>query len=883
MVTGESLLHYRLAEKIGEGGMGAVWRATDSTLGRDVAIKVLPAEFASDPERLARFEREAKVLASLNHPNIAAIYGFHEANGVRFLAMELVPGEDLAERLKKGSVPFSEAMEIAGQIAEALEAAHDQGVIHRDLKPANVRLTPEGKVKVLDFGLAKALETATTSSPGRDPAMSPTITSLGTVAGVILGTAAYMSPEQARGKPVDKRADIWGFGCLVFEMLSGARPFEGETISDTLAAVLAKDPDWTKLPATIPARVREILQRCLEKDVKRRLRDVHDLRIELAETGGQGGLSRSPGLSPSVPSRTPMLLITTAVAVISLAVAAWALTRSAPPAAASRLTRLSIARPENPGSTGPGTFALAPDGSAVVFSLAKETGEGYLWIRDLDDPVGRVIQGTDNAFYPFWSPDSKQIAFFADGKLKRVPRAGGAVQRVCDAANGRGGAWSQSGMIVFAPNPYSPLFKVSADGGVPEAATKLDATGGTNSHRFPCFLPDGRHFTYGVLPEIQPNLYPVALASLDEPVGKRLLDSRAAPRYAAPGYLIFARDQAVVAQRIDLETLTMVGEVIPLVDRPSVVGSVTGAPIVDCAGNGTIVYDGIDRRPTDVVSVSRDGRPIKTILRHPAAAGGSVLSNRGDRLAMLDFSEEGSALWIADLSAGTAGRVTRPDQTVFGISWMPDDTRVVSNVTDGRNRVLMSIDSRSGAQRVVRKMDGWEVPTSIAPDGTVLLDKLISGSLNDIVYVPRGEGTDTPAYLATPANEGNAAISPDGRVVAYTSDASGRQELYLDTFPGHGEARRVSTEGGTGATWRADGRELYFGSGRTLLACDVKTSPSIEVGKPHALFALPKGDVRGAASGPNGDVFYFLLPVGENPSNLTVVQNWAAQLGKQGD
>src|SRR5882672_3613948 len=270
IAAGASLLHYRLVEKLGEGGMGAVWRASDSTLGRDVAIKILPAEFASDPERLARFEREAKVLASLNHPNIAGIYGLHEAGGVRFLAMELVPGEDLAERLKAGRVPFSEAMEIAGQIAEALEAAHDQGIVHRDLKPANVRLTPDGKVKVLDFGLAKALESATTSSPGRDAAMSPTITSLGTVAGVILGTAAYMSPEQARGKPVDKRADVWAFGCLVFEMLSGARPFEGETISDTLAAVLAKDPDWSKLEPTTPRRVRELLQRCLEKEVKKR-------------------------------------------------------------------------------------------------------------------------------------------------------------------------------------------------------------------------------------------------------------------------------------------------------------------------------------------------------------------------------------------------------------------------------------------------------------------------------------------------------------------------------------------------------------------------------------------------------------------------------------
>jgi serine/threonine protein kinase len=878
--TGTSLLHYRLAGKIGVGGMGEVWRATDATLGRDVAIKILPAEFASDPERLARFEREAKVLASLNHPNIAGIYGLHEANGVRFLAMELVPGEDLAERLKSGAIPFTEAMEIAGQIAEALEAAHDQGIVHRDLKPANVRLTPEGKVKVLDFGLAKALETATTSSPGRDIAMSPTITSLGTVAGVILGTAAYMSPEQARGKPVDKRADVWGFGCLVFEMLSGVRPFEGETVSDTLAAVLAREPDWSKLPAATPPRMVELLRRCLEKDVRRRLRDVHDLRIEL----GDSNRTSESGVSVVVPSSTSrgnkVAVPAVALAIVALGLAAWALTRSAPPAATARLTRTSIARPENPGISGPGTFALAPDGSAVVFALAKDNGESYLWIRDLDDPVGRVIPGTENATYPFWSPDSRHIAFFADGKLKRVPCAGGTAQRICDAANGRGGAWSPSGMIVFAPNPYSPLFKVSADGGVPEAATKLDAPGGVNSHRFPSFLPDGKHFLYGVLPEVQPNLYPVCVASLDDVTGKRLLDSRTVPRYAPPGYLIFSRDQAVVAQRIDLGALTMVGTVIPLTDRPAVAGTVTGAPCVECARDGTIVYDEIDRRPTDVVAVGRDGRTIKSVLHHPGAAGGAVLSHRGDRMVMLDFSEQGSTLWIADLSAGTEGRMTPPDQTISGAAWTPDDGKIVANSSGAGTRVLVAIDARSGGQRPVRTMEGWEVPTSIAPDGTILLDKLISGGLNDLIYIPRGEGTGDTAYLATPANESSGVFSPDGRLVAYSSDASGREEVYLDTFPEHTQARRVSTDGAIGALWRGDGKELYIFAGRAVLACDVSTSPSITVGKPHLLFDLPAIDARGVAVAPDGHQFYLMMPVGENPSALTVVQNWAAQLEK---
>jgi Tol biopolymer transport system component len=618
------------------------------------------------------------------------------------------------------------------------------------------------------------------------------------------------------------------------------------------------------------------LQRCLEKDVRRRLRDIHDVRIEL-ERGSTNG-----SMSPAVVKgrSTPVASIAIGVAIVSLAVAGWAFTRPAPSTAPARLTRLSITRPENPGNMGPGTFTIAPDGSAVVFTLAKETGESYLWIRDLVDPVGRAIQGTENAAYPFWSPDSRQIAFFADGKLKRVPRAGGSIQGVCDAPNGRGGAWSQLGTIVFAPNPYSPLFKVSADGGIPEAATKLDATGGVNSHRFPCFLPDGKHFIYGVLPELQPNLYPVGVASLDDPTGKRLLVSRAAPRYAPPGYLIFARDQAVVAQRIDLDALKMVGEIFPLVDRPEVAGVVTGTVSVDCARDGTIVYDETDRRPSDVVAVGRDGRPIKTMLRHSGVAGFPVLSHRGDRLSLLDFSDGGSAIWIVELSTGTEGRLTPSDRLFFGSAWAPDDTQLVANTTEAGKRVIASIDARSGTQRVVHAEDIWQVPTSIAPDGTLLMDMLVSGRLTDIVYVPRGEAAETRAYLATPASENSASISPDGRVVAYTSDASGRQEVYLDTFPEHTASRRVSTDGASGATWRVDGRELYFVSGRTLLACDVRTAPSIEVGKPHALFDLPTLDGRGVASAPDGNTFYLLLPVGENPSSLTVVQNWSAQLEK---
>jgi serine/threonine protein kinase/Tol biopolymer transport system component len=884
MVTGDSLLHYRVVEKIGIGGMGEVWRATDSTLGRDVAIKILPAEFASDPERLARFEREAKVLASLNHPNIAAIYGFHEANGIRFLAMELVPGEDLAERLKKGTVPFSEAMEIAGQIAEALEAAHDQGIVHRDLKPANVRLTPDGKVKVLDFGLAKALETfTTTSGSGRDAAMSPTITSLGTVAGVILGTAAYMSPEQARGKPVDKRADVWGFGCLVFEMLSGSRPFEGETISDTLAAVLAKDPDWSKLEATTPPRVIELLKRCLEKDVKKRLRDVHDLRIELAEVGDARGLSRSSGLSPVVaaPSRFPLMFAANAISLVAIAVAAWALTRPAPTSAPARLTRVALQRPSGERNYGPGSFALAPNGSAVVFVVLGDSDTEHLWIRDLDSTAGRAIPGTDKASFPFWSPDAKHIAFFADGKLKRVPRAGGAVQTVCDAPNGRGGAWGSAGTIVFAPAPFSPLSKVSASGGAPEPATTFDASRGQTGHRFPSFLPDGRHFTFAVQPQLQADLYQIDAAALDDPVARPLLVSASAPRYADPGYMIFARDQALIAQRIDSAGMKMVGEPIALAERAEVQGGIAGLWSLDCARDGTIVYDEADRRPVDVTWYGRDGRPIKTLFRHPARLFYAAVSHGGDRVAAIDFGDSGLTLLVADLTTGTSSRLTRGDRLPLAVAWTPDDSAVVASVLDSGKRAIVAFDPRNGSERTLFPATvRFMTPSAVAPDGTVLLDELFSGRLNDIVALPRG-GSETHPYLATPADETGAQVSPDGRFVAYASDTSGRREIYVDGFPEHRELRRVSTDGSDGSIWwRDDGRELLFSAsnGRSVLACDVTMSPNTQIGAPRVVFEGP-ADATIVPS-PHGDRFLVLTPVGDRPSALILVQNWAAQLEK---
>ena len=881
--------NYRLIAKIGEGGMGEVWRATDVTLGREVAIKILPAAFATDPERLARFEREAKLLGSLNHPNIATVHGFHEEDGKRFLAMELVPGDDLAQRLKAGALPMAEALDVARQTAEALEAAHENGIIHRDLKPANVKITPDGRVKVLDFGLAKASDVAP-AAMSRDGGLSPTITSLGTVAGVIIGTAAYMAPEQARGKPVDKRADVWAFGCLLFEMLSGKRPFDGETVSDTLAAVLAREPDWDQLPAATPARVRDLIVRCLEKDPRRRLRDIGEARIEIENalasrtSSGQLRAVPQPTAAPSAaaPRSSALLWVAIAAAVLATGVAAWSWMRPSPAPAAGKLMRLRVERPPGESYTGPGRFALAPDGSAVVFVVNGGTDRTRLWVRELGGISGHDLAGTENGENPFWSPDGRTIAFFADGKLKRVPREGGPVRTICDAANGRGGTWSRSGTIVFAPAPFSSLFRVSPDGGLAEPATTLDAKKEQRSHRFPSFLPDGRHFIYGVQPQLQPSVMQIEIASLDDPVGRPLLLARNTPRFAPPGYLLFARDQALLAQRIDLAAGTMTGDIVPLADPADVVETIIGSPPVSTADDGTVVYDESDHRATDGIWYSRDGRAMEKAFRHDGRAYSVSISPRGDKAVVVSLTASGAIGTVVDLVNGTEMRVVREDRIPRSAVWTADGGKIVLNVFDDGVGTIVSMSAVGGNEETLFKSSQrWISVSSVAPDGTAVFDDPFNRQ-GDIVCLGPGQSEPKP-YISTAANEFGGAVSHDGRLIAYSSDASGRFEMYVDAFPEAGDPKRVSLDGATAgsARWRNDGRELYFTSsdGRTLMACDVVATPKLAIGKPRALFALPPTGFA-IQPAPDGSRFLVLVPVGEPRTALTVVQNWSAQIEK---
>ncbi|MBI3694947.1 MAG: serine/threonine-protein kinase [Acidobacteria bacterium] len=520
--AGTRLGPYEIVASLGAGGMGEVYRARDARLGRDVALKVLPEVFAKDAERMARFEREAQVLASLNHPNIAALYGLEESGGVRALVMELVEGPTLAERIEDGPIPIDEALPIARQIAEALEAAHEKGIIHRDLKPSNVKVKADGAVKVLDFGLAKALEDDPASSDVRN---SPTLSLAATRAGVILGTAAYMPPEQAKGKPVDRRADIWAFGVVLFEMLTGQQLFAGETAGDTLAAVIKDEPKWDRLPESTPPAIRKLLRRCLDRDPRRRLRDIGEARLVIEDVMA-GAPAEEPSPRPRV-SASPRLAVSWVVAgalLISTLVLAFLYFGETPPA--ERVMRYSVPAPEKASIH---SFAISPDGRYLAIAATAQ-GKRYLWVRALDALQPQLLPGTEEAANPFWSPDSRWIGFFAQGKLKKIAVSGGPAQTLCDAAAGRGGAWNRDGVILFAPSPTGPLFRVSAVGGVPVQVAKAEG-GGT--HRNPVFLPDGRRFLYQVTGGTADKAG-VHVASLDGVAPRRVLADISNVAYAPP-------------------------------------------------------------------------------------------------------------------------------------------------------------------------------------------------------------------------------------------------------------------------------------------------------------------------------------------------------------
>jgi Tol biopolymer transport system component len=862
-----TIAHYRIVSKLGEGGMGAVYRATDTKLNREVAIKVLPDAFSQDADRLARFTREAHLLASLNHPNIAAIYGVEE----RALIMELVEGQTLAERIAQGPLPLGEALPIARQIAEGLEYAHEKGIIHRDLKPTNVKVTPEGRIKVLDFGLAKAL---TQDAPAANPESSPTLTMRATVAGVILGTAAYMSPEQAKGKPVDRRADIWAFGVVLTEILTGRRLYLGETASETLAAVLLKEPDLSRLPRTTPATIRTLIRRCLDRDPLRRLRDIGEARVILEQPESASAETVSA-------EHRPWGYIVASVLAVALSLVLYFRR-----ADESRMIRLSVVPPRG-GSFNvlAGFPAISPNGRQMAI-VATTGGKDAIWLRDLDSLTGYWLPGTVGASYPFWSPDSRTLGFFAGGKLKKVELAGGLAATLCDAPGAAGGSWSQAGVIIFARRYTTPIMRVPETGGSPQPVTRQNE-GGLGGQRFPWFLPDGRHFLYFSL-DTEPEKSGIYVAALDSNESRRLLPELANAVYAPPGYLLYLRGSTLMAQPFDTSQTRLNGQAVAIAEKiDHLTDSLHGA--FSTSGNGILLYsEGSGIGSTQLTWFDGSGRFDGT-SGPPASVQWPAISPDG-KVVVVDQLDPGTGsqdLWLHDPARGAPSRFTFNSALSRYAVWSPDGSHIafVSN-RDGFFKVYQKPVSGSSPEEVLHTTPpAW--PDDWSHDGRYLILEVPAGTsptrTRDLWVLPLDGDRKAFPYLQSKANERWGRLSPDGRWLAYSSDESSRVEVYVTSFPNPGGKWQVSVDGGDVPAWGRDGRNLFFlGPQGKMMAVEVKRGERFEVGAPKPLFDthITSGPQVRFDVGPDGR---FLIPVQSEPTAtlpMTVVVNWTAGLRK---
>ncbi len=888
---------YEIGSALGSGGMGEVYRARDTKLAREVALKVLPEEFAADAERMARFEHEAKVLASLNHPNIATIHGMEESDDVRALVMELVEGQTLADRIAQGPIPLDEALPVAKQIAEGLEYAHERAIVHRDLKPANVKITPDGAVKLLDFGLAKALEGETAA---QDPSSSPTMSRLATRAGIILGTASYMSPEQAKGKSVDRRADTWAFGCVLYEMLTGKKPFDGETVTDILAAVVMKEPDWAVLPAATPPGIERLLRRCLTKVVRDRLQAIGEARItiqriEKGETElATGSAVVSPPPAPAPLWRRALPWAVAAALAVSLAGVLVYFTPGGK-TATEPVTRFAVTLPANQAlaEVDSLTVAISPDGRTLAY-LGVDGNSTGIYLRRLGSLQVKLLPNTHGATGPFFSPDGQWIAFFAGGKLEKISVDGGAAIALADAdpTVERGGTWSPDGNIIYSPDFSSGLMRVSATGGTPVRVATPDQQKGERTFRWPQVLPDGKHVLFTVGTMNNPGYYGDATIDVVSlATGKRqvVLKGASMARYVAPGELVYAHDNVLYAVPFDPTSLRVTGTPVPVVDQ---VGgnSGSGAAFFAVSANGTLAYapgSNVSAQ-TKVVWINRQGT-LTPIPLPPNAYSMPRLSPDGKELAVTvgpGLGSQANDIGIYDFARKTFNRLTFGGGRFLAV-WTKNGKQVTyARQGGGANGVYSKPADGSGAAQLLWTTGGQVtmIPCSWTPgDKALIVNEQGTATRGDILLWRPGAKTPQP-ILATSANEYDPQLSPDGHWLAYVSDESGHDEVYVRAFPGPGGMWQISAGGGSAPVWRKDGRELFYISGGKMMAVDVQTQPTFSAGTPHELFhggfEQSNFPFTGYDVSPDAKRFVMIAPSGneEGRAQIDVVLNWAKEL-----
>jgi serine/threonine-protein kinase len=882
MQIGTKLGAYEIIAKLGEGGMGQVYRVRDSKLNRDVALKVLPPSVADSPDALARFKREAQVLAVLNHPNIATLHGFEQLDGIGALVMELVPGQTLDELIRTGSLALAQALDIARQIALALEAAHELGIVHRDLKPANIKIRDDGVVKVLDFGLAKALAPES-SGANVDPVNSPTITAHATRLGVIMGTAAYMAPEQAKGKTVDRRADIWAFGVVLYEMLTGRRGYEAEDISETLAAVLTREVDWTAMPAATPARLSTLVRDCLVRDPRQRLRDIGEARRTLDQL-----IAGVPGPTAPVPviDARWRRLVPWTVAALALAVAVVLgmrqLRPSDPPA--NPVTRARFSQNSTAGSV-----ALSRDGTKFVYATLNNDG-WMLHLRQVNEFDSRPISGAAGGAFSVLSPDGAWVAFSGNGgandRIRKIPAAGGTPIVLCDGSFLFGADWGDDGTIVY--SGPSGLMRVPVAGGTPETLTTIDKANGEVGHRRPQFLPGGRDVLFTVASATAPPRF--AVVSLATRQYQTIAAGGGNGRYLPTGHLTFVRDSVLYAVPYDLDARSATGPEVPVVEGVSTLGP-AGTGDYAFAANGLLVYTEARAQPgTTLVWADRKGviQPIPGQI--PRMWGTGRLSPDGRFVANAIGHQHGAEtgtptaqdIWVMDLERGAPTRLTNGGNSDRPI-WMPGGREIVYSSADAGKFALNAVPADgSRAPRSIMTTTSRAYPTSMTPDGKVLLYQE-GGRIFVIGMGPDGTAVGEPRRLRdSSASEGAADVSPDGQWVAFVSSESGTNEVYVMPLSGSAGRTRVSIEGGIGPRWSKDGRELFFWGnpiGRSaLMSAAVRLTPTFRVEKPVMLFEGRSGSTWAPA--PDGQRFLVETLAAVNAGQMdeetsfAVVTNW---------